>query len=61
MEIDRRMLDFIVGLDREFSELVEGSHLYTPTVDLNQVRLLFITCSDLYENMLDGGRLVNAL
>jgi hypothetical protein len=26
------MLDFIVGLDREFSELVEGSHLYTPQV-----------------------------
>jgi hypothetical protein len=26
VELDRRMLDFIVGLDTEFSELVEGSH-----------------------------------
>jgi hypothetical protein len=28
IELDRRMLDFIVGLDTEFSELVEGSHRY---------------------------------
>jgi len=26
-EIDRRMLDFVVGLDTEFSELMDGSHL----------------------------------
>ena len=31
-EIDRRMLDFVVGLDTEFSELMDGSHLYTPQV-----------------------------
>ncbi len=33
-------MDFIVGLDTELSELVEGSHLYTPQVDLNQVDTL---------------------
>lgn len=33
--VDRRMLDFAMGLDTEFSELVEGSHLYHPKVDLN--------------------------
>jgi len=38
-EIDRRMLDFVVGLDTEFSELMDGSHLYTPTVDINEVVL----------------------
>jgi hypothetical protein len=30
VDIDRRMLDYIVGLDCEFSELVDGSHLYLP-------------------------------
>lgn len=28
--MDRRMLDFLVGLDTEFSDLVDGSHLYFP-------------------------------
>lgn len=37
VELDRRMLDFVVGLDTELSELVEGSHLYTPTVKLENV------------------------
>lgn len=32
VELDRRMLDWIVGLDTEMNELVEGSHLYTPKV-----------------------------
>lgn len=32
VEVDRRTLDFVVGLDTELNELVEGSHLYTPTV-----------------------------
>jgi len=39
IELDRRMLDFIVGLDTEVSELVEGSHLYSPEVDLDRVVL----------------------
>lgn len=30
VELDRRMLDYIVGLDTEFSEIVDGSNLYTP-------------------------------
>lgn len=30
VELDRRMLDWIVGLDTEMNELVEGSHLYLP-------------------------------
>ncbi|KAL1496902.1 hypothetical protein AB1Y20_014482 [Prymnesium parvum] len=38
-EIDRRMLDFVVGLDTEFSELMDGSHLYTPTVNVEEVVL----------------------
>ena len=28
----RRMLDWIVGLDTEIDEIVEGSHLYMPKV-----------------------------
>lgn len=39
VEIDRRMLDFVVGLDTEFSEIVDGSHLYTPNVELEDVIL----------------------
>ena len=31
MDIDRRMLDFLVGLDTEFSDMVDGSHLYFPS------------------------------
>ncbi|PRP75013.1 hypothetical protein PROFUN_07406 [Planoprotostelium fungivorum] len=37
--IDRRMIEFILGIDSEFSELVEGSHLYLPKVKLEQVVL----------------------
>lgn len=37
VEIDRRMLDFCVGLDTEFSEIVEGSHLYFPKTKFEQV------------------------
>jgi SpoVK/Ycf46/Vps4 family AAA+-type ATPase len=33
------MLDFIVELDAEINEMVEGSHLYTPTVKLENVIL----------------------
>lgn len=39
VEIDRRMLDFVVGLDTEFSEIVDGSHLYSPSVDFEDVIL----------------------
>ena len=39
VELDRRMLDFCVGLDTEFSEIVEGSHLYYPKTKFDQVRL----------------------
>ena len=38
VEVDRRMVDFCVGLDTEFSEVVEGSHLYFPKTKLEQVR-----------------------
>ncbi len=38
VEIDRRMLDFCVGLDTEFSEIVEGSHLYYPKTKFDSVR-----------------------
>mmetsp|Transcript_55125 Transcript_55125/g.109460 ORF Transcript_55125/g.109460 Transcript_55125/m.109460 type:complete len:1218 (-) Transcript_55125:466-4119(-) len=38
-EIDRRMLDFVVGLDTEFSELMDGSHLYSPQVSIDEVVL----------------------
>ena len=31
------MLDFVVGLDTEFSELIDGSHLYAPTVSVDDV------------------------
>jgi len=33
------MLDFVVGLDTEFSELMDGSHLYTPQVSIDEVVL----------------------
>ncbi|KAH9323474.1 hypothetical protein KI387_018113, partial [Taxus chinensis] len=39
VELDRRMLDWIVGLDTEMNELVEGSHLYKPTVPIENVIL----------------------
>ena len=37
MSIDRRLLDWCVGLDSEINELVEGSDLYKPKVNLSQV------------------------
>ena len=40
VEIDRRMLDFCVGLDTEFSEIVEGSHLYYPKTKFEQVDVI---------------------
>ena len=39
VEIDQRMLDFCVGLDTEFSEAVEGSHLYFPKTKFEQVSM----------------------
>ena len=39
IEIDRRMLDFIVGLETELSEMVDGSSCFLPTVSLSQVVL----------------------
>lgn len=39
VELDRRLLDYIVGLDTEMNELVDGSDLYTPEVTLSQVSL----------------------
>jgi len=39
VELDPRMLDFIAGLDIESENVVEGSHLYLPTVDIEQVVL----------------------
>lgn len=39
VELDRRVLDWVVGLDTEMNELVEGSDLYYPKVALDQVVL----------------------
>ncbi|GLE02341.1 hypothetical protein PINS_up018267 [Pythium insidiosum] len=39
VELDRRVLDWVVGLDTEINELVEGSDLYAPKVRLDQVVL----------------------
>jgi len=39
VEMDRRMLDFCVGLDTEFSELVDAAHLYKPDVSIDRVIL----------------------
>lgn len=39
MQLDRRILDWAVGLDSEINELVEGSDLYEPKVNLSQVVL----------------------
>ena len=39
ISLDRRVLDFSVGLDTEINELVEGSDLYEPKVELSQVVL----------------------
>jgi hypothetical protein len=37
--LDRRVLDWAVGLDSEINELVEGSDIYEPRVELSQVVL----------------------
>ena len=37
--IDRQMLDYIVGLDTEIGELVDGSELITPKITLDKVAL----------------------
>ena len=39
VEMDRRLLDYVCGLDTEFSELVNGSHLFLPEVNLDDVVL----------------------
>ncbi len=39
IEIDPRLLDYLVGLDVNAADLVEGSHFYTPAVKLDQVIL----------------------
>jgi SpoVK/Ycf46/Vps4 family AAA+-type ATPase len=39
VELDKRLLDYIVGLDTEINELVDGSDLYTPQVTLLDVAL----------------------
>ncbi|CAE7754509.1 unnamed protein product, partial [Symbiodinium necroappetens] len=39
VEIDRRMVDFIVGLDSEVHHLVDGSHLYMPQTKMDAVVL----------------------
>lgn len=39
LNLDRRILDWVVGLDSEINELVEGSDLYEPMVQLSQVVL----------------------
>jgi hypothetical protein len=62
VEIDRRMLDFCVGLDTEFSEIVDGSHLYSPNVEFDDIilpdetkNLVLETVSN-YDRLKQGGR-----
>lgn len=47
VDIDRRMLDFLCGLDTEFSDMVDGSHLYFPSAvqleDVIQKKLIVET------------------
>eukprot|EP00941_MAST-03F_sp_MAST-3F-sp1_P002859 g2859.t1 len=50
--LDRRLLDWIVGLDTEISEAVEGSNLYSPSATLGQV----VLPSDLKESLLSTVR-----
>jgi hypothetical protein len=37
VELDRRLFEYLVGLDTEMSEIVDGSHLYLPSVELEDV------------------------
>eukprot|EP01012_Entosiphon_sulcatum_P036076 TRINITY_DN4590_c0_g2_i1.p1 TRINITY_DN4590_c0_g2~~TRINITY_DN4590_c0_g2_i1.p1 ORF type:complete len:1023 (-),score=187.66 TRINITY_DN4590_c0_g2_i1:6-3074(-) len=39
VHVDRRFGDFLLGLDTGLAEIIEGSHLYTPTTSLGQVIL----------------------
>jgi len=39
VNLDRRMFDYIIAMDTELSELVDGSHLYEPTVRMEDVVL----------------------
>ena len=39
VKLDRRLFDFIVGLDTEMSELLNGSHLYKPDIEIDDVIL----------------------
>jgi hypothetical protein len=40
IELDRRLFDYLVGLDTEMSEIVDGSHFYLPSVELEDVVIL---------------------
>lgn len=39
VSIDRRLTDFLIGLDTEFNELVDNSHLYMPKTRMDSVVL----------------------
>jgi SpoVK/Ycf46/Vps4 family AAA+-type ATPase len=39
LQLDRRVLDCIVGLDKESTEVSQGSHLYDPKISLDSVVL----------------------
>mmetsp|Transcript_5972 Transcript_5972/g.14442 ORF Transcript_5972/g.14442 Transcript_5972/m.14442 type:complete len:169 (-) Transcript_5972:72-578(-) len=39
VNMDRRLLDYVCGLDVEFSELVDGSQLYMPDVSMDEVMI----------------------
>ncbi|CAE8657700.1 unnamed protein product, partial [Polarella glacialis] len=49
VHIDRRILDYVVGLDTEINEVVEGSNLYKPTATLEQL----VLPTDMKQNILD--------
>jgi len=39
VKLDRRLFDFIIGLDTEMSELIDGSLLYKPDINVDDVIL----------------------
>lgn len=49
--VDRRMLDFVLGLDTEIGELVEGGTCFSPQVSLDQVILPAETKSTLLDSL----------
>ena len=53
VSVDRRMLDWILGLETEIGELVEGGSCYTPMVELDQVILQDETKNLLLETLCD--------